>query len=226
MIDLGNSRRLRSRSRLGQSEPLNTEKLLLVEGSTDEKFFNSFNENLTIADVVVESYEGKSNLNTKYLEALIGRTGFNAVESLGIIRDADNFAENAFRSVQTSIADSGLPVPPSLTNRRAVANEGDAWRPLTISVFILPDNENPGELETLLYRTLDSDIAKCIDNFMKCAEETATGESPSKPDKARVAAYIAVQKKAPHSPAVSARQGVWDFDHNVLSSVRRFLREL
>ena len=226
MIDLGNSRRLRSRSRLGQSEPLNTEKLLLVEGSTDEKFFNSFNENLTIADVVVESYEGKSNLNTKYLEALIGRTGFNAVESLGIIRDADNFAENAFRSVQTSIADSGLPVPPSLTNRRAVANEGDAWRPLTISVFILPDNENPGELETLLCRTLDSDIAKCIDNFMKCAEETATGESPSKPDKARVAAYIAVQKKAPHSPAVSARQGVWDFDHNVLSSVRRFLREL
>ena len=181
---------------------------------------------ITITDVVVESYEGKSNLNTKYLEALIGRTGFNAVESLGIIRDADNSAENAFRSVRTSIADSGLPAPPSLTDRRAVANEEDAWRPLTISVFILPDNRNPGELETLLCRTLDSDIAKCIDNFMKCAEETATGESPSKPDKARVAAYIAVQKRAPHSLAVSARQGVWDFDHKVLNSVRKFLREL
>ena len=165
-------------------------------------------------------------MNTKYLEALMGRTGFDAVESLGIIRDADNSAENAFRSVQSSIADSGLPVPPSLTNRRAVANEGDAWMALTVSVFILPDNRNPGELETLLCRTLDSDIAKCIDNFMKCAEETATGESPSKPDKARVAAYIAVQKRAPHSLAVSARQGVWDFDHKMLNSVRKFLREL
>lgn len=223
MSDRGNSRRLRSRSRLGQSK---SKKLLLVEGSTDERFFNSFNENLTIDDIVVESYEGKSNLNTKYLAALMGRTGFDAVESLGIIRDADNSAENAFRSVQSSIADSGLPVPPSLTNRRAVANEGDAWMPLMVSVFILPDNKNPGELETLLCRTLDSDIAKCIDNFMKCAGRTATGEPPSKPDKARVAAYIAVQKKAPHSLAVSAQQGVWDFDHDELSSIGEFLRGL
>ena len=94
-----------------------------------------------------------------------------------------------------------------------------------VSVFILPDNKNPGELETLLCRTLDSNVAKCIDDFMKCAK-AATGVPPVKPDKARVGAYVAVQKKAPHSLAVSAQQGVWDFNHEVLNSVAEFLREL
>ena len=188
-------------------------------------FFSRFNENLTINDIVVESYGGKSNFNTEYLQGLKSRTGFDTVESLGIIRDADTSAEDAFRSVQGWIEKSGLPVPRSLEDRRATANVADTRRPLTVSVFILPDNKNPGELETLLCRTLGSDVAKCIDDFLECAE-AATGTPPAKPDKARVAAYVAVQEKVPHSLAVSAQQGVWDFDHKVLSSVRKFLREL
>lgn len=118
-----------------------------------------------------------------------------------------------------------MPVPQSLKDRRATATVADARKPLTVSVFILPDNKNPGELETLLCRTLDSDVAKCIDDFMECAE-VATETSPAKPDKARVAAYVAVQKKVPHSLAVSTQRGVWDFNHEVLSSVAEFLREL
>ena len=196
---------------------------MLVEGITDEIVFRRFNENLTINDIVVERYDGKSNFNTEYLRGLVSRTGFNAVESLGIIRDADTSAEDAFRSVQGWLEKSGMPVPQSLKDRRATANVADARKPLTVSVFILPDNKNPGELETLLYQTLDSNVAKCIDDFLECAE-AATGTPPAKPDKARVAAYVAVQKKVPHSLAVSAPR--WIFDHEVLSSVAEFLREL
>lgn len=159
-----------------------------------------------------------------YLSGLVRRTGFVNVESLGIIRDANSSADSAFQSVQGCLKNSDLPVPPSLADRRATGTN-HARKRLTVSVFILPDNKSPGELETLLYQTLNPDIVKCIDDFVRCAKD-ATGVSPLKPCKARVAAFVAVQKKAPHSLAVSARQGVWDFDHDELSSVGEFLQEL
>ena len=165
-------------------------------------------------------------MTVAYLSGLVRQTGFVNVESLGIIRDANSSADSAFQSVQGCLRNSDLPVPPSLANRRATGtNPADARKPLTVSVFILPDNKSQGELETLLYRTLSRDIVKCIDDFVECAK-AATGVSPSKPDKARVAAYVAVQKREPHSLAVSARQGVWDFNHDELSSVGEFLQEL
>ena len=198
---------------------------MLVEGITDESIFNSFKEKLAIDDIVVESYDGKSSLNTEYLQGLKSRTGFDTVESLGIIRDADTSAEDAFRSVQGWLEKSGMPVPQSLKDRRATANVADTRKPLTVSVFILPNNKNPGELETLLCQTLDSEVAKCIDAFMKCAK-AATGVPPAKPDKARVAAYVAVQKRVPHSLTVSGQQGVWDFNQKALSSLAEFLRQL
>ncbi len=203
-----------------------------MEGKTDKSLFDGFiaklatdGAKLATDCIVVESYEGRSNLNA-YLSGLVRRTGFVNVESLGIIRDANSSADSAFQSVQGCLKNSDLPVPPSLADRCATGtNPRDARKPLTVSVFILPDNKSQGELETLLYRTLSRDIVKCIDDFVKCAK-VATGVSPLKPDKARVAAYVAVQKKVPHSLAVSAHRGVWDFDHDELSSVGEFLQGL
>ena len=197
-----------------------------MEGKTDKKLFDGFIARLATDDIVVESYGGRSNLTVAYLSGLVRQTGFVNVESLGIIRDANSSADSAFQSVQGCLRNSDLPVPPSLANRRATGtNPADARKPLTVSVFILPDNKSQGELETLLYRTLSRDIVKCIDDFVECAK-VATGVSPLKPYKARVAAYVAVQEKVPHSLAVSAQRGIWDFNHDELSSVGEFLRGL
>lgn len=196
---------------------LNTEKLLVVEGKEDVAFFRSFLNHLEIGDVFVAAAGSKSELNT-YLHGLVTWTGFNEVRSLGIVFDANGCANATLRSVKGSLKRSGLPVPASYVERQQSASIGT-------SVFILPDNGNPGMLETLLWRTLDRDLTKCITDFLTCAEG-ATGHTPKNRHKARVGAYLATGRKPPHSLGVSARQGVWDYDHEVLADLRRFLRRL
>ncbi len=197
--------------------PLDTKKLLVVEGKQDVAFFKSFLEHLVIDDIDVEPAGSKNELNI-YLRALVTRRGFSKVRSLGIVRDANGWAERALQSVQGFLRRSGLPVPASYVERKQSSRIG-------VSVFILPDNGNPGMLETLLWRTLDRDFTKCVTDFLTCAQD-ATGSRPRNLDKARVATYLATRRKPPHSLGVSARQGVWDYDHEVLADLRRFLRQL
>ena len=192
---------------------------LLVEGRDQAAFFRAFVERLNIADgVQIQNFGGVNDLSV-FLESLAAARDFrDNDETVGIVRDAETSARSAFESVRGSLLRAGLPAPERM-NQAA----GDSP---SVRVFILPDNQNEGMLETLLCRTFaDTPLDRCIDRFFDCVE-TQSGDGLSRPEKSRAHAYIATRSNPFVSVWVAAQRGYWNLDHAAFDDVRRFLQSL
>lgn len=202
---------------------------LVVEGKDAYNFFGAFIENLELVDIQVQNFGGVTDLSG-FLDAFVKAPGFEAVSSIGIVRDAERRAEDdppvearpspassAFRSVQSSLRRFGLPVPERPMER--------AGKVRTVSVFILPGDAGDGMLETLLGRTFaGTDVDRCIGRFLQCTADS--GNPVQRPEKARVHAYLSTMPHPHVSVGVAAQRGYWDFDHEAFDGVRRFLMVL
>ena len=192
---------------------------LLVEGNDQVNFFDALIRHLDIDGIQIHNFGGVSDL-ALFVETLSAMQEFRErVESVGIVRDAEKgSAQSAFQSVQSSLCKAGLPVAERMNQRFGSSP--------AVSVFILPDNESGGMLETLLCRTLvDTPFDHCIDDFFGCVA-TSTGESPHSPDKSRAFAYIATMRRPNVSVGVAAKKRYWNLDHAAFSGVRQFLGSL
>ena len=189
---------------------------LLVEGNDERNFFEALMEHLGLANVQIQVLDGKDGLRDS-LVTLAGVTGFGSVTSIGIVRDADDSADAAFQSVQTSLRNAEFPAPD-----RPEESAGEA---LVVSVLILPGGGNNGMLETLLCRTFaGTAVDGCIDGFFRCAEES--GRPIHRPDKARARAYLATTRDPHLSVGVATKRRHWELDHAAFEGVRRFLTSL
>lgn len=114
-----------------------------------------------------------------FLPALAKMPEFRKVQSIGIIRDADENGEiAAFQSVQSSLQSADISAPDHVGKIRAGAP--------SVGIYILPGDGEAGMLETLVYRTVvDGPINDCINKFFNCVEESGI-EQPLNLDKARV----------------------------------------
>lgn len=189
-------------------------RLLLVEGDTDVGLFLRLCQRDRISNIQIIPYGGKDNFQN-VLRVLTLQAGFEAVEHLGIVRDADADAQAALTSVQDALAHTELPLP-----GQSVAPGEGALRTL---IQIMPPGRSDGCLETLLWRTIPEQIASCINDYIECTRVPSRG---SRHAKARVYSYIATQKKPELRLGESARAGYWDFDHPAFEPVREFLRSL
>lgn len=198
---------------------------LLVEGNDERNFFEAFAEHLSLGNVQIQAFDGKDRLR-EFLETLAGATAFRTVRSIGIVRDADDSAVGAFKSVRTSlrnandaIRSSGVVFPVPDRPEQLVGE-----RP-ALSVLILPGDGQKGMLETLLCRTFaGDDVDRCIDRFFRCAEES--GSAIHRPDKARARAFLATTPDPHVSVGVAAMKGHWGLDHRAFDGVRSFLTSL
>ena len=118
---------------------------LLVEGNDPRNFFEAFVEHLSLANIQIQNFGGIYELRG-FLSALVNAPGFQIVQSIGIVRDAETSAERAFQSVQSSLERANLPVPDSPAERTDTNP--------AVTVLILPDDNRQGMLETLLVREL------------------------------------------------------------------------
>ena len=136
---------------------------LLVEGNDQRNFFEAFIDHLSLENIQIQNFGGVNQLRD-FLEGLVSATGFRQiVHSLGIVRDAETSAGRAFQSVQSSLKNAELPVPDSLTERTETSP--------AVTVLILPDDNRPGMLETLLCESFtDTSVDHCIDDFFTCVE--------------------------------------------------------
>ena len=192
-------------------------KQLLVEGRDYANFFEALVDRLQLTDIQIQNFGGVSELRA-FLRLLTLAPGFASVASIGIVRDAEDSAIGAFRSVQSSLQNADLPVPDSV-GVRAVGS------PL-VSVLILPGNDRPGMLETLLNETVaESRESECIDAFFACVE-SLPGGSIRRPDKARAHAWLATRPDPHVSVGVAAQKNYWNLGHRALDPVREFLRAL
>ena len=191
---------------------------LLVEGNDQRNFFEAFIDHLSLADIQIQNFGGVTDLRP-FLSILVKRSGFReTVKSVGIVRDAETSAQAAFQSVRSSLENAGLPVPNQ--------PEEHAGGSPAVTVLILPGDNRPGMLETLLNETFaNTPEEACINAFFECVED-ASGVSIQRPHKARAQAYLATKPEPHLSVGVAAKRDYWDLDHDVFSRVRQFLRDL
>lgn len=202
---------------LNHPKGIEKKKQLLVEGNDQRNFFKAFIQRLALQDVQIQNFGGVNQLRN-FLPTLIKTSDFKSVTTVGIVRDAEKCASDAFKSVQSSLTKANLSVPPEVGK----PSNGSP----TVYVFILPGDDKPGMLETLLCQTFaDQDVNHCIDGFFKCADALPDMSIKNR-EKARAFAYLATRPEPRHSVGVAAKQGYWDLDHEAFDGVRTFLREL
>lgn len=204
---------------LGDTEELEVESnvQLIVEGRDQLRFSQALMRHLGITGVQIHDFGGVSQLRS-FLGGFVASDGYNSVERIGVIRDAEDSAEDAFRSVQGTLADAGLAVPKQ-------PEEWTGGRP-SVSALILPGGDRTGMLETLLCESFAETPANgCIDRFFECMAAVSDW-SVANPDKARVFAYLAATPTPRHSVGVAALRGQWDLEHAAFDVVRRFVEEL
>ncbi len=194
--------------------------LLLCEGEDEVSFFSAWFLELSITDVQVIAYQGKTKL-AQYLSDLTKVSGLSKVSRIGIIRDADESAAAALQSVQ-----------------HAVEAAPEGIRHLNPQIFVLPGEGKQGALESLWLASLTTDpLAPCIDEFFHCIK--TKGWQPSevfaKNDKAKAQLWIATKDTPNERFGLAAWHGrketdkpwmkdKWiDFDHPCFTPLKAFL---
>ncbi|MCZ6680491.1 MAG: hypothetical protein O7E52_24940 [Candidatus Poribacteria bacterium] len=192
-------------------------KLLLVEGKDEFNFFGALLRHLRRQDVKVGAYDGKDNLRP-FLRGLTQLPDFEAVESIGIVRDADDDANAAFQSVCSSLSNANLPVPE--------APLALALGQPQVAVMIMPPGANAGMLEDLCLSAFRDDPATpCVDQYFRCIE-SRLGSLPRHEAKARVHAFLASRERPDLRLGEAALGGYLPWDSPVFESVKTFINQL
>lgn len=202
-------------SRKGPIE-ISCENLLIVEGDDDELFFYALAQQLGLHEgLQIYQTGGKYEL-PKVVAAVAASYGFRKVKRLGIIRDADEDPEAAFKSVVTALEKAKLPVP---SKPREVT--GSSPR---VSVFILPAEDRQGALEDLCLEAVKEDPAMaCVEGFFQCLETQGVSK-PTNIVKAKVQIFLASRPEPGKRLGHAAQAGYWPWDSQVFEPVKEFLR--
>ena len=197
--------------------PESKPKLLLVEGRDEELVLGALLRHLGICDVQVQNYGGKNRLGY-FLTTVTGEPNFDQIQSLGIVRDADDNAHSALESVQSSLQNVGLSVPETFLD--------PAGNAPAVSVFIMPDNSGPGALERLCLNAWAGDPAMpCVDAFMQCVQDNVD-MTPVAVDKARLHAFLASRETPDLRLGLAAQRGYLPWHHPAFAALSTFLRNL
>jgi hypothetical protein len=155
---------------------------LIVEGEDDLRFWEQYLPRVGRPRVEIRETGGRDQLR-RFLTAFTRTTGFDQVEWIGIVQDADHDARAAFDRIRGALAHAQLPTP-----RRA-------WIPVgsspNVVAIVLPDGTNQGDLEALLWEGLQHlQEADCIDEYVKCVERVRS-QPLTRRSKSLVYAYVA-----------------------------------
>ena len=193
---------------------------LLVEGNDQRNFFEAFIEHLSLDNIQIPELPWRVNELRAFLLVLANAPGFHgAVQSVGIVRDAEDLGcrgrSKAFR-IRWRMLDCPCRISPE---ERAVSSPA-------VTVLILPGDNRPGMLETLLCQSfVDTPEEACINTFFDCVK-AIPAVSINNPDKARAYAYLTTKPNPHHSVGMAAKQSHWDLNHHVFNHVRQFLMAL
>lgn len=188
--------------------------LLLVEGQDDRRFWDSFLRHHGRVSIQVVEYGSTSELRREF-PAIVRIPGFRRLDWLGIAQDADADPQAALDRIRTALQKEELPIP-----RRA-------WEltPGTPSVatFILPGPDQIGDLETLIWQTVeDVKRAHCVTSFLSCLTSAGV-EMPQPTSKARTFSYLAACNPPGNRLGEAMQAGFFDFDHPQLAKLLRLL---
>jgi len=191
-------------------------KLLLVEGTDEEKAFTRMLSEWKIEDIQIHPLNGKSSFKDK-LSAVVKDDGFMNVISIGIIRDADECAQSQFQSVQDALRDLSLPIPEKINQTKKDGR-------LLVRVFIMPNCNSDGAMESLFVEAIKDDriYSDCISSFKDCVINR--GAILGYKNEAYM--FISTRKEPDVRLGISVDRGDWDLSHPCFNPLKSFLREL
>ena len=197
--------------------PFTRKRLLAVEGEDEINFFERLLAHIGISERVdVRKSGGKDNFKN-LMQAFTVTRGFRDIEMIAVIRDADDNAEDAFRSVSGVLKKMGMKPP---------ARPGQFSNGIpAVGIFIVPDNSSVGMLEDLCLDTVENHEAmKCVEGFIECTQRLS--EAPKNISKAKVQAFLAAKPRIVGSIGLGAQRDYWDFESKRLQPLIAFLNHL
>lgn len=199
---------------------IKSNKLLLVEGNDDQNFFQKLMQEILLDDIQIISMGGKDGFKTPNFKSVINIPGFREVKSLGIIRDADNNADNVFRGICAVLKECGLPEPTQPIQITSTS--------FKVGILIIPPNIGKGQIEDLCLSSLkEYSEMECIDNYFKCLKnKLPTDRFPKELSKAKIQAFLASREESVPHLGVAAQRGFFPLDHNIFEDIKIFLRSL
>jgi hypothetical protein len=195
----------------------NCGRVLIVEGYSDLLFYAELLEVLEKhGQVFIKHFNGRSDLPTK-LETFLTPQLLALKQAVGIIVDADANAQSTvseFTGVLTRI-----------TGQSVINGSWTSAQP-RIGLFVTPDGNSNGEVETLVWQAWSGDPAnqrprQCVDDFVACMR--SAGFEAQSTDKGFVSSLLAIRNDDDPRLGPGARANIFDFDRPEFSQLKQFL---
>ena len=197
--------------------------LIICEGKGDAAFFRHILDANEISCFQVGKF-GSTGFG-KYLAGLTARSGYRTLKHIVIARDSDLNPSKSFNEVCGQIREAG---GYNIPDQPLTPTNGQDPR---ISVLLVPDSEEPGNLETLLLKaiTLDHQDKDCIETYFNCMKTDEFEITVS--SKKKVTTIIAAKN---HKNPSCSLAFIWSKDqqeynpinikHPALSDIVKFLQ--
>jgi len=202
-------------SKLGQIQ-ITQNKILIVEGVEEERFFNSYMEAMGISGIQVLPIGGKTKLRENLHTLIIDPNFVSMVSVLIITRDADESAASAFESVCSALESANLPVPKEVL-REAGTNP-------RVKVMIIPPESLSGKLEDMCLQSVINDKAMpCVDSYFSCLGDITGFTIPNDLSKAKVHVFLSCRKEPDKRLGEAAEARYWPFDSSIFNPFKILL---
>ncbi len=193
------------------------EKVLIVEGQDEERFFGAMIEHLGLGNIQVMGIGGKDKLRQS-LRMLSRAPDFARVTALGVIRDADRDPSAAFQSVCDALRGAGLHAPE--TPLELVAGHPK------VGVMIVPGESRPGTLEDICLESVAEDVAMpCVEQYFECLRGNGC-DLPAHVAKAKVQVFLASRSRVCLRLGEAAQAGYWPWGAAAFKEVKGFLQRI
>ena len=214
------------------SRAIEKENLLLVEGKDEIGFFEALLTHINAEDrVQIIQVGGKDQFKNEF-PALLLSPNFSTVKRYGIVRDADDNADNTFQSVKGMLSRYNQPIPQA-PGKIISLND------ITTGIFIMPGNSEEGMLEDLCLSTVaDHPVSICVDEYMACLHNKLEHEKENTPKdpykyyfpkneaKTKMYTFLAGMNKFVPSLGIAAKKGYFNFNSEILNDIKTFLQNL
>lgn len=205
-----------------QPKKLENNRVLLVEGPDDERFFKAMLSHLNIADCQVWNCEGKDNIADSIMR--ISKDPLRSdLKILLVTRDADDDPTSTLKSVCNALERYGFTFPKSKNTF-----SDDAPK---VGVFLLAGSSGSGMLEDLCLETVQDHVAMpCVQTFCECV--MALEDKPKNKAKTEAQSLMAAQSFLAAMPRFvrhigeAAEKKYWNFEAETLRELREFLLTL
>jgi|SRR5579863_3493355 len=213
--------------------PIKNEIIILCEGLADQNFIRKLIMHRggfpPIDFLPADRFHGRDAFG-EMIQAIIGTgVAFERLKGILIVADSHNNPASTLTLIQRQIRRYApeFPVPEQLLTP-SILKEGYPRS----AIMLLPDETNPGPLESLFARELEAKtpwVTECVDAFLQCARIQAHAWPPEKHAKARYHSIVAAVHKADPSRSVSAaftnRPAVMDIGSTTFDSVETRIRD-